>query len=153
MNQKNYDPHMHTIEHILNGVMVRRYGKGRSFSQSIERRKSKCDYAKFDRNLTDTEIEDIQNEINTILSKNIDVTEEFISKEQAKKEYNLEKLPLDAGEDIRIVKIGEFDACPCIGPHVKNTNEIDGVRIISSSFENDVLRIRFKRIKKNWIKS
>ena len=148
MNQKNYDPFMHTAEHILNGIMVRKFGKGRSFSQSIERRKSKCDYKGFERNLTDDEIRDIETEINEIINKDINVTEEFVTRQEASERYNLEKLPEDAGENIRIIKVGDFDACPCIGPHVESTSQIDGIRIISSSCENDVLRIRFKRTKK-----
>ena len=148
MNQKNYDPFMHTAEHILNGIMVKKFGKGRSFSQSIERRKSKCDYKGFERNLTDSEIKEIEDEINEIIKQDLTVTEKFITRTEAEEKYNLEKLPDDAGENIRIVKVGEFDACPCIGPHVESTNEINGIRVISSDFENDVLRIRFKRTKK-----
>ena len=32
--------------------------------------------------------------------------------------FNLSRLPEDAGENIRIVTIGDYDTCPCIGPHV-----------------------------------
>lgn len=149
MNQKNYDPFMHSAEHILNGVMVKRFGKGRSFSQHIERKKSKCDYKGFDKNLTEEELRDIETEINEIVDKNLEVTEEFISVQEAEEKYNLDKLPEDAGDKIRIVKIGDFDACPCIGPHVNSTKEIGSVKIISSGFDNDILRIRFKRILNN----
>ncbi len=44
MSEKQYDPRMHTAEHILNQTMVRMFGCGRSFNSHIERKKSKCDY-------------------------------------------------------------------------------------------------------------
>jgi Ser-tRNA(Ala) deacylase AlaX len=58
--------------------------------------------------------------------------------------YNLERLPEDAGDPIRIIRIGDYDDCPCIGPHVQSTKEIGKFRIVSTSFENGVLRIRYK---------
>ena len=48
---KQYHPQMHSAEHILNQTMVRMFNRGRSFSNHIEKKKSKCDYH-FDRNLT-----------------------------------------------------------------------------------------------------
>ena len=63
---------------------------------------------------------------------------------EAKERYNLDRLPEDAGDPIRIIRIGDYDACPCIGPHVQSTKEIGEFRIVSTSFENGVLRIRYK---------
>ena len=45
---------------------------------------------------------------------------------------------------IRIVSIGDFDDCPCIGEHVKNTKDIENFRITSTSYENGVFKVRFK---------
>jgi len=52
-------------------------------------------------------------------------------------------VPADAGETIRIIRIGGYDACPCRGEHVARSGDIGGVRIISTSFDAGVLRIRF----------
>lgn len=147
---KDYCPEMHTAEHILNQTMVRMFNKGRSFTNHIEKKKSKCDYKNFDRNLTTDEIITIEQQVNSIISQNLDVKEEFISYHDAKELYNLEKLPDDVTENdlIRIIKVGDYDACPCIGEHVKNTSEIGKFKIISTSFENGILRIRYK-VEKN----
>jgi misacylated tRNA(Ala) deacylase len=142
-NQKQYYPPMHTAEHILNQTMDRLFSCGRSFSSHIERKKSKCDY-KIGRPLSDDEIKGIENKVNEIISGNYDVTEEFISKEEAATKFNLSKLPDDSGELLRIVKVGEYDACPCSGWHVKNTSEIGRFIISSATFENGILRVRFK---------
>ena len=63
---------------------------------------------------------------------------------EALKIFSLDKLPDQAGDNIRIIRIGDYDACPCIGKHVTSTKEIGGFKIISSSFEDGVLRLRFK---------
>ena len=140
---KKYDPKMHSTEHLLNQTMVRMFNKGRSFSAHIEKKKSKVDYH-FDRILTEKEITEIQKRVNDIIKSNLDVREEFYTKDEAEKKFNLSKLPEDAGDNIRIIHIGDYDSCPCIGNHVKNTNEIGEFKIISTNYENGVLRIRFK---------
>ena len=140
---KDYHPPMHSAEHILNQTMLRMFNKGRSFSNHIEKKKSKCDYH-FYRNLTDEEIETINNKVNDVITKNLTVSEEFLKREDALKNYKLSQLPEDAGDTIRIIKIGDYDACPCSGVHVSNTKEIGSFKIVSTSYEENVLRIRFK---------
>lgn len=142
-SNKQYHPQMHSAEHILNQTMVRMFNKGRSFSNHIEKKKSKCDY-NFERDLTDREIEEIEKKVNEVIQNDLEVVEEFISKEIAEKKYNLTKLPDGAGDTIRIIKIGNYDTCPCSGLHVSHTNEIGRFKIISTSFNENVLRIRFK---------
>ncbi len=140
---KDYDPCMHSAEHILNQTMVRMFNRGRSFSNHIEKKKSKCDYH-FDRDLSPKEIEEIENKVNSEIQKNHTVKEEFLLRNEAANHYYLERLPEDAGDEIRIIKIGDYDACPCSGIHVKNTSEIGEFKIISTGFNEGVLRIRFK---------
>jgi len=142
-SRKQYNPKMHSAEHILNQTMVRMFNCGRSFSNHIEKKKSKCDYH-FERELSDKEIADIQEKVNNIIQQDIPVVEEFISRDDAEENYNLSKLPDGVGESIRIIKIGDYDACPCSGQHVTHTKEIGKFKIISTNFENGVLRIRFK---------
>ncbi len=134
---------MHTAEHILNQTMVRMFNRGRSFSAHIEKKKSKCDYH-FDRNLTEEEISEIEKRVNEVIQKDLPVTEEFLPRSEAEKYFDLSKLPESAGEKIRIIHVGDYDACPCIGDHVKSTAEIGAFKIISTSFNDGVLRIRFK---------
>jgi alanyl-tRNA synthetase len=142
-NRKNYDPQMHTAEHILNRTMVNMFGTGRAFSAHLEKKKSKCDYH-IDRNLNDDEIRTLEKKVNEEIYKNHNISEEFISRNEADLKYNLSRLPEEAGESIRIVHVGDYDACPCSGPHVKNTSEVGDFRIISHDFADGILRIRFK---------
>ncbi len=141
--KKEFDPRMHSAEHILNRTMVTMFGTERCFSAHIEKKKSKCDY-RFDRVLTAEEIGEVERKINWVVRSDLPVTETFLTPEEAEKSFDLNRLPEDADGRIRIVRIGEYDACPCIGPHVASTGEISAFRITSASFENGVLRIRFK---------
>lgn len=140
---KEYDPRMHTAEHVLNGVMDATLGCGRCFSAHINPKKSKCDYH-FDRDISDTETRKIESEVNAILTGAHPVTEAFLPREEALRRFNLGRLPEDAGDIVRIVSVGDHDACPCIGLHVANTSEVGTLRIISHDHADGVLRLRFR---------
>jgi len=140
---KVYDPRMHSAEHILNGTMDRMFGCGRCFSAHIEKKKSKCDY-RFHRELSDDEIKGIEKRVNSVIDADVPVMESYIDREEASGTYNIERVPQNAGDTIRIVKVGDYDACPCIGPHVGSTKMIGGFRITSTRFKNGVLRIIFR---------
>lgn len=134
---------MHTAEHILNQTMVRMFNCGRAFSAHIEKKKSKCDY-RLQRDLTDEEVTTIEQTVNAIIQSDQPVTEDIISRSDAQIRFNLEKLPDEAGESIRIIRVGEYDACPCIGVHINHTSEIGTFKIISREYTENRLRIRFK---------
>jgi len=140
---KRYDPQMHTAEHVLNQTMVQMFGCDRSFSNHLEKKKSKCDY-RFSRALTADEEMKIESQVNKVLAAGVEVTEEVVAREKASELFDLERLPDTSGEAIRIVRVGDYDACPCIGDHVKNTTEVGQFLFGSSSFEDGILRIRFK---------
>ena len=144
-SNKQYHPQMHSAEHILNQTMVRMFNCGRSFSNHIEKKKSKCDYH-FDRNLTEDEVQLLNSKVNEVILQDVIIEEEFYTRDEAREKFNLSKLPEDAGETVRVIKIGEYDTCPCSGLHVSHTKEIGSFKIISTDFKEDVLRIRFKLI-------
>ena len=133
---------MHSAEHILNQAMVRKFDCGRCFSAHVNKKKSKCDYH-FDRALTDDEANEVEAEVNRVISANLYVTEEIVSLEKAARNFNLTRLP-EGVETVRIVQIGDYDFCPCVGEHVDNTTEIGEFRMISHDFNDRVLRIRYK---------
>lgn len=140
---KTHDPRMHTAEHILNQTMDRMFGCGRCFSAHIEKKKSKCDY-RFERILSQEEERAVEAAVNTVVGEDLPVTEEMMPRAEAENRFNLERLPDAAGEMLRIVRVGGYDACPCIGDHVARTGEIGRFRITSTSHGDGVLRIRYK---------
>ena len=141
-NKQEYPP-MHTAEHILNQTMVRMFGCPRSKNAHIERKKSKCDYL-LTACPTADQMQDIEDKVNEVIKQHLPVTVEFCSREEVPHDVDLSKLPEEASDLLRIVKVGNYDTCACIGTHVNNTSEIGTFKIISSDFENGRLRIRFK---------
>lgn len=141
-NKAEYEP-AHTAEHILNATMVKMFGCPRSRNAHVERKKSKCDYL-LDAEPSAEQVAEIESRVNEVIDRNLDVTIEFMMREQAAELVDLSKLPEDASETLRIVRIGDYDACACIGAHVRKTAEIGAFRIISHSYENGVWRLRWK---------
>lgn len=141
-NKQEFPP-MHSAEHLLNGEMARRYACGRSFSAHLERKKSKLDYH-LPQPLSDEQLHELEDYINTIVKENVPVTEEYITQEEAKTRFDLSRLPDGASDILRVVCIGDYDQCLCAGTHVKTTGEIGEFRITSSRWVDGVQRIVFR---------
>ena len=143
-NKAEFEP-AHTAEHLLNATRVKMFGCPRSRNAHIEKKKSKCDYL-LDAEPTAEQVAEIEAKINNVIGQNLDVTIEFMPRDEAGRIVDLSKLPEDASETLRIVRIGDYDACACIGAHVGNTSEIGTFKVISHSYENGVWRLRWKVI-------
>ena len=142
-HNKSENPAMHSAEHILNQTMVRMFGCPRSKNAHIERRKSKCDYF-LSEEPSEEIMKEIERRVNEIIDLHLPVTAELIPRTEASKLVDLSKLPDDASETLRIVRIGDYDACACIGAHVSNTSEIGHFKLLNYDFQEGRLRLRFK---------
>jgi misacylated tRNA(Ala) deacylase len=132
----------HTAEHVLNAVMQREYGTGRSIEAHFGAKKSKCDY-RVRRPLSEDDVRKIEAAVNAEIAKDLPVTSFIVSRSEAEGRYDMGKVPASA-ESIRIVKIGDLDMIPCIGEHVERTSHIGRFEIRSTEMrEEDRIRIRF----------
>lgn len=143
-NKEEY-PSAHTAEHILNATMVKMFGCPRSRNAHVERKKSKCDYI-LSAAPTEQQVAAIEARVNEVIALDIPVTIEFMPKDQAASIVDLSKLPEDASDTLRIVRIGDYDACACIGAHVTHTGEVGEFKILSHDFEEGRWRVRWKVI-------
>ncbi|MDM8269476.1 hypothetical protein QUW50_10590 [Barnesiella viscericola] len=141
-NKEEYPP-MHTTEHIVNQTMIRLFGCGRAVSAHIERKKSKLDF-KLPQPPTEAEIQQIEDCVNRVIQKHLPVTTQYITQDEARSRFDLARLPQNASETVRVVKVGDYDECLCIGRHVENTSEIGTFKIISHDYNDGILRLRFK---------
>lgn len=144
-NKTEYQP-AHTAEHLLNATMVKMFGCPRSRNAHIEKKKSKCDYI-LDSEPTQEQVDEIESRVNEVIARKLDVSIEFMNREQAASIVDLSKLPDDASDTLRIVRIGDYDVCACIGAHVSNTDEIGTFKVISHSYDNGIWRLRWKVVK------
>ena len=135
----------HTAEHLRNQTMIRMFGCERSRNAHIERKKSKINY-----NLTvcptAEQVAEIERIMNEVIEKDLPVTYEFVTRDNIPEGVVLDKLPEDASETLRIVRIGDYDICACIGNHVETTKEIGTFKITSTSYNEGNFRIVFKVI-------
>lgn len=147
-NKAEFEP-AHAAEHLLNQTMVRMFGCERSKNAHIERRKSKINWD-LAAEPTPAQIADIERRMNDLIAADLPVSFEFVNRDHIPAGVKLDKLPEDASEMLRMVRIGDYDICPCIGAHVASTREIGEFHINSTSWtptENGgVFRIVFKTL-------
>ena len=143
-NKQEYPP-MHTAEHILNQTMVRMFGCPRSRNAHIEKKKSKCDYL-LPEAPTEEQVQAIEDKVNEVIDRHLDVKVEYVDRDHIPPEVDLSKLPTDASETLRLVRIGDYDICACAGDHVANTCEIPHFKIISHDWNEGTWRVRFRLV-------
>lgn len=141
-NKAEYLP-MHTCEHVVNRTMVNLFGCGRAVSAHIERKKSKLDFA-LQACPTDEQMAELEAKVNEVLRQDLPVSMEYITQEEAMGRFDLKRLPEGASETLRVVHVGDYDECLCIGTHVENTSEIGTFKIASYDYKEGILRMRFK---------
>ena len=121
-NKEEFPP-AHTAEHLLNQVMIRMFGTERSSNAHIERKKSKMTFI-LDHKPDRKEEKAIEAEMNRLITEDLPVTYEMVDRNNIPDGVSVDKLPEDASEMLRLVRIGDFDVCLCIGKHVRSTAQI-----------------------------
>ncbi len=134
---------MHTAEHLLNQTMVRMFGCERSKNAHIERKKSKINYD-LEVCPSQEQIDEIERKMNELISLDLPVTFEMVTRDNIPEGVKLDKLPEGASDTLRLVRIGDYDVCPCIGAHVPSTKSLGFFKITSTSYNEGSFRIVYK---------
>ena len=144
-HHKEEFPPAHTAEHLLNQLMVRMFGCERSRNAHIERKKSKMTFV-IDHKPSRQEEKEIEAEMNRLIEADMPVTYEFVDRDHIPADVKLDRLPENASETLRLVRIGDYDVCPCIGKHVRSTAQIGKFVMLGTNWDeaSHSLRIRFK---------
>ena len=147
LNEHNKEefPPAHTAEHLLNQVMVRLFGCERSYNAHIERKKSKMSFH-LERKPTRQEEREIARQIEQLIDEDLPVTFEFVTRDELPEGVSADRLPDDVSETIRLVRIGDYDVCPCIGRHVRSTSQIGRFEMLGTNWDEHErsFRVRFK---------
>jgi len=130
---------MHTSAHVIHGVIFKEMGLLVSGNQlGWPQSRIDINIDNFDRE----KFRGIEEKCNAVIARKLQVSAFFITREEARsspdyfrlmgvgREALLEKL----GEEIRILRIGDFDESIDGGTHVRNTSEIGKIRFVR--FEN-----------------
>ncbi len=147
LNEHNKEefPPAHTAEHLLNQTMIRLFGCERSYNAHIERKKSKMSFH-LDHKPSRQEEKEIEREMQRLIAEDLPVTFEYVRREDIPDEVQLDRLPDDASDTIRLVRIGDYDVCPCIGKHVRSTMQIGRFEMLGTNWDEHErsFRVRFK---------
>ena len=143
-NKEEFPP-AHTAEHLLNQTMIRLFGCGRSYNAHVERKKSKMSFH-LDHKPSRQEEKEIERRMNELIAEDLPVKFEFVTRENIPEGVVLDRLPEDASETIRLVRIGDYDVCPCIGKHVRSTSQIGRFEMLGTNWDEQErsFRVRFK---------
>jgi len=147
LNEHNKEefPPAHTAEHLLNQVMIRLFGCERSYNAHIERKKSKMSFH-LDHKPSRQEEKEIVNEMQRLIAEDMPVSFEYVNRDDVPDEVKLDRLPSDASDTLRLVRIGDYDVCPCIGKHVRSTGQIGRFELLGTNWDEQQrsFRVRFK---------
>ena len=117
----------HTGEHILSGIIHSLYGLDNvGFHLGADEVTMDVSAP-----LTREQLDEVERLANEVIYKNVEVVASFPTQaELSAMEY---RSKLDLYENVRIVKIGDYDSCACCAPHVKYTGEIGVIKILDSA--------------------
>ena len=143
-NKEEFPP-AHTAEHLLNQVMIRLFGCERPYNAHIERKKSKMSFH-VDHKPTRQEEKEIEREMLRLIEEDLPVTYEVVRLDEVPDGIHIDRLPDDVSDSIRLVRIGDFDVCPCIGKHVRSTSQIGRFEMLGTNWDEHErsFRVRFK---------
>lgn len=147
LNEHNKDEFApaHTAEHLLNQTMIRMFGCKRSTNAHVERKKSKITYI-LDHKPSRKDEKEIERRMNELIEEDLPVKYKFVTRQDIPDNVELTNLPDDASETIRLVYIGDYDVCPCIGKHVRSTSQIGRFELLGTNWDEQThsFRVRYK---------
>lgn len=120
---------LHTATHLLHASLRKILGESVSQKGSnITSERLRFDFS-YPRKLTDEELTQVEDLINLQIEKNLPVTYEVMSLDEAIKFGALHFFAEKYGKEVKVYKIDDFSIEVCGGPHINHTGEIGHVKI------------------------
>ena len=138
---------LHTATHLLNEALRKILDpKITQKGSNITAERLRFDF-NFDRKLTDEEIKRVEDEVNRISKKSLNVVREEMSPDEAKKQGAQAEFGAKYPSKVSVYTIvdgkGFYSKEICMGPHVKNTSEVGVFKIIKEeSIASGIRRIK-----------
>jgi len=120
---------LHTTTHLLHKALRDLLGEEvQQMGSDINEQRLRFDFSS-DRKLTDEEISLIEDKINDIINKGLDIVKEEIELQKALDSGALSFFKEKYPDIVNVYSIGDYSKEICAGPHVKNTKEIGLIKI------------------------
>lgn len=134
---------LHTATHLLHTALRRFIGPSvYQKGSNITKERLRLD-VQLNRKLTPEELQQIEEWVNKIIQRDLPVTSETMSPEEAKKQSALGFFGEKYGEHVKVYSVGDVSKEICSGPHVENTGVLGTFRIVKQKrIGADTLRLR-----------
>ncbi len=131
LEKRNESARAHTATHLLHAALRKTLGEhARQEGSYVEPGRFRFDFTHF-RPLSTDEITAIENVVNQKVLETIPVEKFFTTLDEAKKMGAMAIFGEKYGEQVRVVKIGDFSIELCGGVHLENTGEVGFLKIMS----------------------
>jgi len=134
---------LHTATHIMHEALRQVLGNHvEQRGQDINADRLRFDFSHTDK-MTDEEIKKVEGMVNEVIAKNVPITCEEVSVEEAKKQGARAQFLDKYSGKVTMYSVNDFSKELCKGPHVKNTSELGHFKILKEeSSSAGVRRIR-----------
>ena len=128
----DHDPEtvkLHTATHLVHSALRRKFGTDlHQMGSNITPERLRFDF-NFPRKLTEEEIKEIEDDVNSVIAKGIDVIREEMTPDEAKHSGAIGLFDNKYGDKVSVYIIGDYSKEICSGPHVNNTRELGQFKI------------------------
>lgn len=114
----------HTAEHIVSGLICKKYN-ATNVGFHIGKDFTTMD---FNVNISEEQLRELEKQANEAVYRNIKIEEKIYTPEEVQNIHYRSKKELK--EEVRIIKIGDYDICACCGIHVSKTGEIGIIKLL-----------------------
>lgn len=137
---------LHTATHIMNACLKKLLNRSdiQQKGSNITSERLRFDF-NFERPLTDGEKQQLQQMVNDVIDRKIDVVCEEMSVDEAKEQGATGVFESKYGERVKVYTIGDVSKEICGGPHAKNTGDLGKFVIVKEQSSSAGIR-RIKAI-------
>lgn len=122
---------MHTAQHIVSGVVYDLW-KARTVGNQLYHDRSRIDFAPV--KFTDDMIAELEAKTNEILATGAKVEIATEDRSELERDIDSQRANLDllpkSVQELRVVRVQEFDVCPCAGTHVRSLAEVGRIKVV-----------------------
>jgi alanyl-tRNA synthetase len=114
----------HTVTHMLHEALKRVLGDHvEQKGSNITEERLRFDFAHHEK-MTPEELKQVEDLVNTEISRNLPVTMKTMTVEEAKEQGARALFSSKYGEQVKVYFIGDYSVEVCGGPHIENTSEL-----------------------------
>lgn len=132
---------LHTATHIMLASLKKVLGDDsiQQKGSNITAERLRFDF-NFDRPMTDEEVKAVEDMVNGIIEKNLDIVCQEMTIEQAKEINAVGVFGSRYGEIVKVYSIGDFDTQICGGPHATKTGQLGHFAIVKEQSSSAGIR-------------